>query len=126
MRPAWALAAAILAGCAATTPPPTSPAADSASACAVKATFGSYAMGVDRELASEIQKTIDADKRVANVTRRPWGREGEFDLCLTLRPGAPAQEVFQALGAKLQGRGDKAPTSITLQSGETISTPPRP
>lgn len=92
----------------------------------MKVSFGSYAMGVDRELASEIQKTIDSDQRVVSVSRRPWGREGEFDLCLALRPEASARDVFVALGAMLQGRGEKAPTSVSLQSGETLSTPARP
>jgi hypothetical protein len=112
--------ALLLSGCA-TGPKPS----DVAAACDVKVSFGSYAMGVDRALAADLQTAVDSDPRVARATRRSWGREGEFDLCLTIRPAASVRQVFAALGAKLQGHGEQAPTSIALANGETIHTATR-
>jgi hypothetical protein len=121
MRFAAPLIATLVAGCA-TAPPTAAPPAD----CAVKVSFGSYGMGVDHKLATGIEAAIRTDSRVAASNRRPWGREGEFDLCLKVKSRASARDVYRALGAMLEGHGAQAPTSVSLATGETLSTPDRP
>ena len=81
----------ILAAAVATTAP------DRAPDCALTVRFGSYAMGIDRAAAARIETFLARRRDVAGTERRPWGREGEYDLCVRLRPGADTVALFEAL-----------------------------
>lgn len=92
--------------------------------CDVTVKFGSYGAGIDRSLADSIDQAVKADRDLARVERRPWGREGEYDLCLTAKPQRDARAIFERYRAMLPARALKAPTSIEGPDGlryETIA-----
>ncbi|MBU4435584.1 MAG: hypothetical protein KKC14_14365 [Alphaproteobacteria bacterium] len=104
-------AAGLLAACAATPPPPT------ATRCDVTVKFGSYGMGIDQPLAARIGAAAEADRDLAAVERRPWGREGEYDLCLQAKAGRDAKAIYERYRALLPARSLQAPTSIEGPEG---------
>lgn len=65
--------------------------------CALIVRFGSYAMGIDRPAAARIEAFLAGRPDVAATQRYPWGREGEYDLCVRTRPQADAVALFEAL-----------------------------
>ena len=107
-----------LSACAAT------PAVEAAARCDVTVKFGSYGMGIDRSLAGSVGAAVKADRDLARVERKPWGREGEYDLCLQARTGRDARAIYERYRAMLPGRALQAPTSIEGPDGlryETIA-----
>jgi hypothetical protein len=108
----------LLAACA------TPPVSEAAARCDVTLKFGSYGMGVDRPLADRVDAATKGDRDLARVERKPWGREGEYDLCLQAKPGRDAKAIYERYRAMLPGKALKAPTSITGPNGlmyETIA-----
>lgn len=108
----------LLAACAATPP------VAAATRCDVTIKFGSYGMGIDRPLADSVDAAVKADRDLARVERKPWGREGEYDLCLQAKAGRDAKAIYERYRAMLPGRALKAPTSIEGPDGlryETIA-----
>jgi hypothetical protein len=65
--------------------------------CILTVRFGSYAMGIDRPAAARIETFLAGRREVAQTQRRPWGREGEYDLCVRLKPKADPLALFEAL-----------------------------
>jgi hypothetical protein len=65
--------------------------------CALTVRFGSYAMGIDRPVAARIEAFLDRRSDVKGTERRPWGREGEYDLCVRVKPKADAVALFEAM-----------------------------
>ena len=90
--------------------------------CDVTLKFGSYGMGVDRPLAQAVDARTKADRDLAHVARKPWGREGEYDLCLSARPGRSAQAIYERYRAMLPAKGLAAPTSIMGPDGLIYET----
>ncbi|WP_297511232.1 hypothetical protein [uncultured Caulobacter sp.] len=101
-----ALAVLALSACAA------APVTPGPARCDVTIKFGSYGGGIDRALADKVAATVKADRDVARAEIKPWGREGEFDQCLTAKPGRDARAMYQRYRALLPDRNLKAPTSI--------------
>jgi len=114
----FAGAALALSACSATPP------VEAAARCDVTVKFGSYGMGIDRPLAERVAAAVKADRDLARVERKPWGREGEYDLCLEAKGGRDAKAIYERYRAMLPGRALKAPTSIEGPGGlryETIA-----
>jgi hypothetical protein len=99
------------------------PVADAGPApCDVTIKFGSYGAGIDRDLADRIAAAVKIDRDVARSTIKPWGREGEFDQCLTVKPGRDAKALYARYRAMLPGKNLKAPTSIEGPDGMRFET----
>ena len=109
-----AAALALLGACATTAQTPAT--------CDVTLKFGSYGMGVDRPLAQAVDARTKADRDLAHVARKPWGREGEYDLCLSARSGRSARAIYERYRAMLPAKGLAAPTSITGPDGLMYET----
>lgn len=111
--------ALVLLGACAATPP-----VQAAARCDVTVKFGSYGAGIDRALADRVAAAVKADRDLARTERRPWGREGEYDLCLQAKTGRDARAIYERYKAMLPGRALQAPTSIEGPDGlryETIA-----
>jgi hypothetical protein len=65
--------------------------------CTLTVRFGSYAMGIDRPAAARIESFLARRVEVAATERRLWGREGEYDLCVRVKPRADGLALFEAL-----------------------------
>lgn len=112
MRPLAVLLALGLSACVA------APVADAGPArCDVTIKFGSYGAGIDHVLADKIAAAVKADSDIARSERKPWGREGEFDQCLTMKPGRDAKAAYERYRAMLPSKNLKAPTSIEGPDG---------
>lgn len=90
--------------------------------CDVTIKFGSYGAGIDRELADRVAVTVKADRDIARSERKPWGREGEFDQCLTAKPGRNVKVMYERYRAMLPAKSLKAPTSIEGPNGLRAET----
>lgn len=90
--------------------------------CDVIIKFASYGGGIDRELSAKVADVVKADRDLVRSDRKPWGREGEYDLCLAARPGRDAKAVYERYRAMLPARNLKAPTSIEGPDGLRFET----
>ena len=102
----------------------TAPLAESAGGetrCDVTIKFASYGAGIDRDLSDKVAATVKTDRDVARSQRKPWGKEGEYDLCLATRPGKGAA-VYEHYRAMLPAKNLKAPTSIEGPDGLRFET----
>ncbi len=120
MRTASVLsAAAVLAACAQTPPVSAeSPAVD----CALRVRFGSFASGIDREALDRVRAAFAADARAGAVDERPWGREGERDLCLTPRTRADAQRLADLARAAVPARKLNGYVQVELDGAVVFTT----
>jgi hypothetical protein len=89
--------------------------------CDVTIKFASYGAGIDRELSDKVAATVKSDRDIAASARQPWGKEGEYDLCLTAKAGRGAA-VYERYKAMLPARSLKAPTSIVGPNGERFES----
>lgn len=90
--------------------------------CDVTIKFASYGAGIDQDLAAKVATAVKTDRDVARSTRKPWGREGEYDLCLTAKPDRDAKTIYERYRAMLPGKSLKAPTSIEGPEGLRFET----
>lgn len=90
--------------------------------CDVTIKFGSYGMGIDQPLAGTVADMVKTDPDIARSERKPWGREGEFDQCLTVKSSADARAVYERYRALLPAKSVKAPTSIEGPDGLRFET----
>lgn len=90
--------------------------------CDVTIKFGSYGMGVDQPLAATVADMVKTDPDIARSERKPWGREGEFDQCLTVKKGRDAKVTYERYRALLPANSVKAPTSIEGPDGLRAET----
>jgi hypothetical protein len=118
MKAVIVFACGLAAGCA------TAPAADAvqAAACGLTVRFGSYAMGIDGGAAVAVERLLRADRGVNSVERKPWGREGEFDLCARTRRVADARRLSTRIRGLLPAR-PRGPITVTLADGGSYSVP---
>jgi hypothetical protein len=93
-----------------------------AARCDVTIKFGSYGMGIDRPLADKVAAAVKDDRDVARSERKPWGREGEYDLCLTAKPARNVKAMYERYRAMLPARNLQAPTSIEGPDGLRFET----
>ena len=93
-----------------------------ASHCDVTIKFGSYGMGIDQPLATMVADRVRTDPDIARSERKPWGREGEFDQCLTVKPGRNVKAIYERYRALLPAKNLKAPTSIEGPDGLRFET----
>lgn len=120
---AAAVAALLLAGCAATPP---APADDGPRPCDVTVSFGSYAMGVDHDLKARILALVASDRSVEDSEERRWGREGESDLCIHAPAPGAADRLFDQIAALIPATSDRAPTTVTHRDGRSDASGPPP
>ncbi len=105
----------VLAACAAAAPAATE-------RCDVTIKFGSYGMGIDRPLADKVAAAVRTDRDIARSERKPWGREGEYDVCLAAKPGRDAKAMYERYRTMLPARNLRAPTSIEGPDGLRFET----
>ena len=85
--------------------------------CDLEVVFGSYAGGTDPGLGAQIGELLANDPGVANVERTPWGREGEYNLCVRATDDAAADRLYRAIAAMIPDSSRRAPTSVTHRDG---------
>lgn len=93
-----------------------------AARCDVTIKFGSYGMGIDRPLGESVAAAVKGDRDIARWERKPWGREGEYDLCLTAKSGRDVKAIYERYRAMLPARSLQAPTSIEGPEGLRFET----
>jgi len=98
------------------------PAPEASMRCDVTIKFGSYGMGIDQPLAATVADMVKTDPDIARSERKPWGREGEFDQCLTVKPGRSVKALYERYQALLPAKNVKAPTSIEGPDGVRFET----
>ena len=116
-----ALLVLALSACA-TAAPATDAGGGAALRCDVTIKFASYGGGIDQDLSTRVSATVKADRDIAHSERKPWGREGEYDLCLTAKPGRDARALYERYRAMLPAKNLKAPTSIEGPNGLRFET----
>jgi hypothetical protein len=94
-----------------------------AASCALTVRFGSYAMGIDGGSAQRVEQLLRADRAVRSVERRPWGREGEVDLCAQVPSAAEAARLFDQIRPLLPAK-PRGPITVSLANGRSYQVPP--
>jgi hypothetical protein len=94
-----------------------------AAPCALTVRFGSYAMGIDGGSAQRVEQLLRADRAVRSVERRPWGREGEVDLCAQVQSAAEAARLFDQIRPLLPAK-PRGPIMVSLADGRNYQVPP--
>jgi hypothetical protein len=89
--------------------------------CQLSVRFGSYAMGIDRPAAARIEGFLQKHGAVAGIQRHPWGREGEYTLCVSLKQGANAAALFAELKPLVPPKG-RGPINVKLSDGRSFGT----
>jgi hypothetical protein len=82
--------------------------------CALTIRFGSFAMGIDRGAAERIEALLAARPGVV-LTRKRWGREGEYTLCAQA-PAADAADLAGAIRPLIPAR-PRGPIQVELADG---------
>ena len=118
MKRLAALLALALTACATTAPESEAGGADR---CDVTIKFASYGAGIDRPLAERVAAAVKTDRDLARSQRKPWGREGEYDLCLTAKAGR-GNAVYERYRSMLPAKTLQAPTSIEGPDGLRFET----
>lgn len=96
-------------------------AAPAPSDCPLTVRFGSYAMGIDQRAAARIESFLQSHRAVASLRRHPWGREGEYTLCVRLKHQADAAALFDELKSLVPAKGH-GPVHIRLADGSSFGT----
>jgi hypothetical protein len=89
--------------------------------CPLSVRFGSYAMGIDRPAAVRIESFLQKHRAVAGIKRHPWGREGEYTLCVSLKRGANPAALFDELKPLVPAKG-RGPIAVKLRNGRSFGT----
>jgi hypothetical protein len=89
--------------------------------CGLTVRFGSYAMGIDTGSAQQVEALLRADRAVRGVERRPWGKEGEVDLCAQVAP-ADACRLASQIRTLLPPR-PRGPITVLLADGTQYQVP---
>ena len=97
-------------------------AAQPAADCPLLVRFGSFAMGVDAPAVQAVEQALRADARTASVAVRPWGREGERDLCVTPRDGPDAAQLVKTARGALPARKLNGYVEILLDGKRVFTT----
>jgi hypothetical protein len=92
-------------------------------ACALTVRFGSYAMGIDAGTAKRVEALLRADRTVRSVELRPWGREGEYDLCAQVERVPEAARLFEQIRPLLPAK-PRGPITVLLADGRSYQAPP--
>jgi hypothetical protein len=71
--------------------------------CSVRVVFGSFATGPDTLAMRLITGVLAADPAVTQVTRSPYGREGEHSLCIRTPNRSAATRLFNDLESAVRG-----------------------
>jgi len=82
--------------------------------CPVLVRFGSFAMGIDQPAYQAVQEALRAAPSAPAVTERPWGREGEVDLCVAARDKGEAQALLKIARDAVPARPLRGPVTILL------------
>jgi hypothetical protein len=101
------------------TPPPGTP----KEGCDVTASFGSYAMGIDREAFGRVETWLAKNPAlVAEVATTTWGREGERTLCITATSPKAITPLFKGVMTQLPTIGKQAPITLLSRKGGHFHT----
>ncbi|NEX94016.1 hypothetical protein [Caulobacter sp. 17J65-9] len=84
--------------------------------CDVEVSFGSYASGINAEVAREVRAYVGRSRDVTRAQGVRWGREGEWDLCLTVRPKR-ASKVYADIRRMIPTYARQGPTSVSSKNG---------
>ena len=87
--------------------------------CTVVVRFASKCCGIDQQTRSRVADFLGSDPRVVSVTEHAWGREGEVDVCVQMRPELDYPEFsafYAALGDLLpeHPEGTTGPVSLVI------------
>ncbi len=82
--------------------------------CPLTVSFGSYGPGIDRPTLVRMESRLQGDRRVRDVSRHQWGREGEVTLCVRPRRFADARPLVAELRAMIPAR-PRGPVEVNLR-----------
>jgi len=90
--------------------------------CGLIVRFGSYAMGIDRMAAEQVERILAAGPGVKEISRSSTGREGEYGLCVK----ATSQQAAASLFARIKSSLPANPRGpITVKAGSLRYAVPR-
>jgi len=95
--------------------------------CAVSASFGSYAMGIDQRSFERVQRYVASQRRlIVRSSIQTWGREGERTVCVTTTSRRATQQVFSDIRSIIRKRAERGPTEVRTAAGQVWQSNPRP
>ena len=94
--------------------------------CPLFVRFGSYAGGIDQPALEAVLSALRSDARVKAVEVRAWGREGEQDLCVSLKAAEDAQALTSSIRRSLPSRKLNGYVEVHADGTRLFTTQPEP
>jgi len=114
-------ALALMTGCASASE--TADTEPAAGGCDVRIAFGSYAMGIDRQAADDVEAYVAGHPKLVTSSQwTRWGREGEKTACLTTASPDATRTVFKALRALLPEVARRGPVTLESRLGQRFQS----
>lgn len=88
--------------------------------CDVTVDFGSFASGIDGRAAARVEQLVGAADEVIELSRSPYGIEGEYRLCVRTRSASGAQRLFERLKFLL-ANPVRAPVTVRGPQGTFVA-----
>ena len=73
--------------------------------CDVSINFGSHAMGIDGETFAKVTNYAKSSTLPQEGEIRPWGKEGEKEVCLFFKDAQSADRAFNEIKALIPRQG---------------------
>lgn len=91
--------------------------------CTLKVSFGSYASGTDKKSGEAVKAYLDSNTDKLTYTRTNWGKEGEYNYCVTVKEHNNKSSVYTGLKRLIPAPGtEKGPVSLVGDGFATVTT----
>lgn len=65
--------------------------------CDITVMFGSHCCGTDHATYQKVKSLLEDKKEFVSYRRIPWGREGEFTLCISSKDASEIKPLYQRI-----------------------------
>ena len=90
--------------------------------CDVSINFGSHAMGIDGETFAKVTNYAKSSTLPQEGEIRPWGKEGEKEVCLFFKNAQSADRAFIEVKALIPTKGKEGWTTLSRKGRDPVGS----
>lgn len=85
--------------------------------CDITVMFGSYCCGTDHQTYQAVKSLLEDRKEFVSYRRIPWGKEGEFTLCVSAENAGEIKPLYERIKSILPSERNETRgyTTVRLQ-----------